>query len=265
MQDSKAFEIGKIQSQPVRKGLLMQNHVEGKVLKEIGILLLIRHDVILYENYSFRFSHYSSIVLSTHSRRFKPVNSGLSFARTAFWLTYVSWVLIQIWIGRRDHRPRSGDVRDRGSRLAIIAGISIGALAAFYFAKAFGGPGIGAPRLMALSGLALAWMGLALHLWSIQTLGKFFRTIVVLQPQHRLVTTGPYQFFRHPSYFSAVVTLIGLGLILNNWISLTLIVLIPLPGFLWRIHVEEQALYQRFGTEFLKYRQKRWALLPPIW
>jgi protein-S-isoprenylcysteine O-methyltransferase Ste14 len=193
------------------------------------------------------------------------MNSDLAFARAAFWLTYVSWVLIQIWIGRGDHQPRSGDVRDRGSRLAIIAGISTGALAAFYFAKAFGGPGIGATRFMAYFGLALAWVGLALHLWSIQTLGKFFRTIVILQTQHKLVTSGPYRFFRHPSYFSAVVTLIGLGLILNNWVSLALIVLIPLLGFLWRIRVEEQALYERFGAEFLEYRQKRWALLPPIW
>ncbi len=194
-----------------------------------------------------------------------PVNSNLDFTRLAFWITFFAWVLIQIWIGRGDQRPEFGDVRDRGSRLAIIGGISIGSLAAFYFAKVYIGCPLGAGRTVSICGLAIAWAGLGLHLWSIQTLGRFFRTIVILQPQHQLVTSGPYRFLRHPSYSSAIVTLIGLGLILNNWVSLILVVLIPLPGFLWRIRVEEQALFQRFGNEFLEYRRKSWELLPPVW
>jgi protein-S-isoprenylcysteine O-methyltransferase len=195
-----------------------------------------------------------------------PLNSAVpDLARLAFWITFIVWVLIQMWIGRRDQHPSTDDMRDRGSRIGIFTGITIGALAASYISKLFGGHPLGAEGVLVPGGLAVAWAGLALHLWSVKTLGRFFRTIVILDPEHQLITSGPYRLLRHPSYSSAMVTLIGLGLILNNWIGFILVVLIPLPGFLWRIRVEEQALYEQFGKEFLDYRRKRWALLPLLW
>jgi len=43
-------------------------------------------------------------------------------------------------------------------------------------------------------GLILARSGVAFHLWAVRTLGRHFRTIVIIQQGHELVSTGPYRY-----------------------------------------------------------------------
>ena len=48
-------------------------------------------------------------------------------------------------------------------------------------------PGYGWPLL--LSGIVLMWCGIALRVWAVRTLGRFFRTVVVIQDHHQLIVT----------------------------------------------------------------------------
>jgi protein-S-isoprenylcysteine O-methyltransferase Ste14 len=77
-----------------------------------------------------------------------------------------------------------------------------------------------------------------------------------------LVEAGPYRWLRHPAYTGTMMTLLGFGLAFGNWISLALLVIVPLLAYGYRISVEERALRARFGPQFDTYARARWRLLP---
>jgi protein-S-isoprenylcysteine O-methyltransferase len=119
-------------------------------------------------------------------------------------------------------------------------------------------------KLVAI-GVALVWAGMALRLWAIRTLGNFFNTRVVVRQEQRLIASGPYKYLRNPAYTGTVMTFLGFGVAIGNWISLiTLLVFGCIPHII-RIAVEDRALRTRFGQEYAIYRQKTWSLIPFIW
>lgn len=79
-----------------------------------------------------------------------------------------------------------------------------------------------------------------------------------------LIDSGPYALVRHPMYLGLLPFLLGIGLWLQSWASLPLIVLI-LPALAGRIQVEEKMLLATLDgyAEFTK--QRRYRLLPGIW
>ena len=155
---------------------------------------------------------------------------------------------MEIWVWFRDRRKRSGTSGDRGSLLVVIAAYVLAMPAAWYFAY-FDRWAAFQPwsSTVFLAGLALVWAGMALRLWAVLVLGRFFRITVLVQDEHRLVDTGPYRLVRHPAYTGSLLTMLGLGLAMGNWLSLAAMVLVPLAAYAYRIRVEEQALRSRFG------------------
>ena len=75
-----------------------------------------------------------------------------------------------------------------------------------------------------------------------------------------LVVDGPFKYTRNPMYLGLILTLIGIAILLG-----TLSPWIVIPPFAWilaRLFVrrEERVLQEKFGQEFLAYKQKvrRW-------
>jgi protein-S-isoprenylcysteine O-methyltransferase len=177
--------------------------------------------------------------------------------------SYAAWLGMEIWIGSRDRRKASGTSGDRGSLILLISMFFIVLTGAWYARVALGWARFAAWRLpLFLFGLVLVWAGIALRLWAVRTLGEFFRTTVMVQDDHRLVETGPYQWLRHPSYTGTLLTLLGFGLSFGNWISLALLIAGPLLAYSYRIAVEEKALRLRFGPQYDAYARRRWRLIP---
>ena len=85
----------------------------------------------------------------------------------------------------------------------------------------------------------------------VRTLGRFFKLTVVIQEGHRVVDRGPYRVLRHPSYTGMLVTLLGIGIMLDNWLALLAVIIIPLPGLLIRIRAEKAALTDALGGQYL--------------
>ncbi len=183
-----------------------------------------------------------------------------------FWVAYWAWILFETWVFARDRRSARGLKSDRGSRAAILGSVAAGVALAFtapYFAP---GARIGAASAAVFGGaMVLMWAGLAFRLWAILTLGRFFRTAVLVQDEHRLVTAGPYRLLRHPSYSGSLLTVTGIGLAMGNWVSLAAAPLCLGAAYAWRIHTEEQALRARFGAAFEAQRRRTWALVPYVW
>ena len=68
---------------------------------------------------------------------------------------------------------------------------------------------------------------MAVRLWAVRTLGRWFTTVVRVAPDQQVVAGGPYRWVRHPSYLGLLLTLAGLGLMLSDWLLLASAVLLP--------------------------------------
>ena len=81
---------------------------------------------------------------------------------------------------------------------------------------------------------------------------------------HKVVSTGPYAYVRHPMYAGGLLMFMGMPLQLGSWLGLAaLTLLVPLLAV--RIVMEERTL----AAELEGYRdyaaRVRWRLIPSIW
>jgi protein-S-isoprenylcysteine O-methyltransferase Ste14 len=143
---------------------------------------------------------------------------------------------------------------------AVAAGTSLGFRAAHLTTATISGGW--APVVV---GLVLAAAGISFRIWAIITLGALFKFVVVIQEGHTVVDRGPYRVLRHPSYTGALAALLGIGIVLDNWISVAAIFLIPLAAVLVRIRVEEARLADALGADYSEYAARTRRLIPGIW
>lgn len=68
-------------------------------------------------------------------------------------------------------------------------------------------------RLLQVVGIFLLPNALGLHWWARVSLRQFYAERVEIQPEHRLVTSGPYTYTRHPMFVSFFMLVTGLVLV----------------------------------------------------
>lgn len=112
------------------------------------------------------------------------------------------------------------------------------------------------------AGLALAALGTGLRYWAILTLGRYFTSAVMIQPDQALVQKGPFRVLRHPGYTGVLLFGMGVGLAFANPVASLLFVLTQGAALVYRIRVEEAVLRQSFGPAFETYAQRTWKLVP---
>ncbi|MFF4738468.1 methyltransferase family protein [Streptomyces sp. NPDC001262] len=113
--------------------------------------------------------------------------------------------------------------------------------------------------------LAVAWAGIALRLWSIVALGRFFRGTVHIQHGHKVVTSGPYRWVRHPSYSGLLLAALAFAVLFGNGLSWLLFAACILAAVLYRIRVEERMLLDALGEEYRVYAARTRRLVPGVW
>ena len=184
--------------------------------------------------------------------------------------TVLFWVMLGAWLGGEValmSRTDEGDVRSRDATtyvltLTVFAGIAL----AIALAAADAGPTLpGDGWWPVLAGAALVAAGYALRVWSVRTLGRFFKYRVVVQEAHEVVDSGPYRHIRHPSYTGMVMCSAGLGLMLGSWLTLAAAVLPTLIGFTLRLLSEERALAAELGEPYRAYMARTKRLVPGVW
>lgn len=114
-------------------------------------------------------------------------------------------------------------------------------------------------------GEAFILLGIIFRLIIIRSLGKYFTVDVTIREDHKIKKEGFYQYIRHPSYAFSLLTFLGLGLFLNNWVSLLFAFIPPFLAFSYRIKIEEQTLIEQFGDEYVEYRKVTKKLIPFIY
>jgi protein-S-isoprenylcysteine O-methyltransferase Ste14 len=186
---------------------------------------------------------------------------------------FVIWCGSEIMIGLLSLRNRSRDLSEGADRLSyfIIWFSTVPPIGLEYvlrahptFANGFGSFSTRFLLLGYLGCLALAF-GITVRLVAVATLKKQFTLKVSIFEKHEMVDTGIYGIIRHPAYLGHLASLLGIGLVLGNWVGLAALVLLPLAGILYRIHVEERALLHHFGLAYQEYSSRTKKLLPGIW
>jgi protein-S-isoprenylcysteine O-methyltransferase Ste14 len=117
------------------------------------------------------------------------------------------------------------------------------------------------PLWLRWAGVGLGCMTVFLLFWTLRSLGKNLTDTVVTRQHHTLVTTGPYQWVRHPFYVCAALIVVATSLITANAFLLVpggLVLL--LLGF--RTRVEERNLLGRFGEDYRKYMDRTGRFFP---
>ena len=120
-------------------------------------------------------------------------------------------------------------------------------------------------NFIGILGLILLLAGVAVRWTAIYTLGKYFTGTVLIKGDHRLVRAGLYKHLRHPAYTGTLVAHLGLGLSFSNWVSLTLSTVPYLVAAVYRMHVEEKALREAFGEEYILYARDTKRLIPKVY
>jgi protein-S-isoprenylcysteine O-methyltransferase Ste14 len=182
------------------------------------------------------------------------------------YVTLAAWILLEISLLVRDRRHGRGRGRaDRGTLLVnalfvVVTVVVSGELSAALHVLVV--PGVIWFRAV---GLVVVWLGLALRVWAITTLGAAFRMTVEVDQGQRVVTNGPYRWARHPSYTGLLVITVGFGVAFASWLFLVLCAVLPSLALLRRMKVEESEMLRVLGEPYRAYSAKTKRLVPGIW
>jgi len=116
----------------------------------------------------------------------------------------------------------------------------------------------------------LRWMAVGLGViagllrsWTLRRLGKNLTDTVVTRKEHKLVTTGPYRWMRHPFYTSTCLVVLANSLVAANWF-LFVIGMVVFILLIIRTRKEEENLIARFGDDYANYMKRTGRFLPGI-
>lgn len=112
-----------------------------------------------------------------------------------------------------------------------------------------------------LGGLSIYVIGSSLFIWSVLARGRY-SVSWAMPVDHKLITSGPYRYIRHPSYTGYFCIFVGLFL---TWFNLlAAIPLLGIPGYMRIARREEEMLVLRFGNTYTEYQGKTGMFLPRL-
>lgn len=182
-----------------------------------------------------------------------------------FYVVWSLWFISEILLNRI-LRAKKSDKQgvDKGSirMIWITIGIAntVGILSAIFLKLP-----ISSFPYTAYLGLAIILLGMIIRLIAVWSLGRYFTVDVTIREDHRIKKNGMYKLIRHPSYLGSILSFIGFGVSLNNWISLVVITVLIIWAMFHRIAIEEKALVDEFGKEYREYMGSTYRLIPWIY
>lgn len=183
-----------------------------------------------------------------------------------FWATYILWIIPEIIVSKRKAPKVSSKSGDRGSLLVVMLLLWIGIAADFALSFQLPQAAIRSGRVpVFFVGIGMMFAGMALRLYSISLLGRYFTFEVAVHTDQPVIEIGPYRYIRHPSYAGALITITGLGLALGNWAGLIALLGCMVVAYGYRIPIEESALVAALGEPYRKYIRRTRRLIPFVY
>lgn len=121
------------------------------------------------------------------------------------------------------------------------------------------------PIVFSYIGVLLMLAGIFIRLTAVFTLKRSFTLSVQTTNTQHLITTGIYHKVRNPAYTGSIVSLVGTAVALRSIIAVVITLILSIISYYLRIRIEEKALKNCFGEEFLEYEKSTYRLFPYIW
>src|SRR5713226_1928324 len=187
------------------------------------------------------------------------------FEEVLFWVAFILGATGPLIFFARWSRRNAASARARpGKDLSTLTNFALfpAALLAIFLGYAR----IGAlPHWLFYPGLTLWLAGLAVTVWAYRTLGRFFSLDVQTENDHKVVDSGPYRLLRHPGYAGVLLGVLGLGVALQSWVSVLVLLLGATAAFAYRVRIEEKFLIAELGDEYVQYIARTKRLVPYVW
>jgi protein-S-isoprenylcysteine O-methyltransferase len=150
------------------------------------------------------------------------------------------------------------------SIFAVSGGIAISVIASIELGRHAGVNWPGGRDWPVVLGILLVASGLAVRVWAVVSLGRFFQYQIEIQKGHRVVTTGPYRYVRHPSYTGMSLVILGIAFGSGDVLSLPVTVVLTGLGLFVRIRAEEKQLVGALGGDYESYAAHHKRLIPGV-
>ena len=120
---------------------------------------------------------------------------------------------------------------------------------------------MGLPNRARWIGIGVGVASLGLIYWMFKSIGTGISPTVATRREHKLSTSGPYRWIRHPLYTFGTLAFLSLGLIADSWF----IILLTILAFILlnlRTPNEEAHLIEKFGDEYREYMKRTGRYFP---
>jgi len=180
-------------------------------------------------------------------------------------------IVLPIMVYHRVRSQATGEVLDRWQEGAFIlctlrpvgAATMLGLVAYMIDPGWMAWSSVSVPAWLRWAGVGLGAIAGVLVTWTLGSLGRNLTDTVVTRNVHRLVSSGPYRWVRHPFYDAVALCILANALVAANWFLLlaggTLVALLVV-----RTRTEEEKLLERFGDSYRTYVERTGCFLPKI-
>ena len=183
---------------------------------------------------------------------------------------FVAALAISGWRRRQAHRTSEAIPRSR-EPTGLIVGRLVVSLPLFGSVMLY----LGNPAWMTWASFGLPmwarWLGVALGVlvvpsvyWVLTSLGTNVSETVLTKAHHRLVTSGPYRWVRHPLYTTGIALFASIGLMAANWFILLWSGVAAVALRVVVIPREEANLEAAFGDDYRRYRRHTGTIVPSL-
>jgi protein-S-isoprenylcysteine O-methyltransferase Ste14 len=184
------------------------------------------------------------------------------------WLIFILYWFISAWSTKRNQET-SGWLGGNWYPFLYLIGILF--MVNFRFLARLGIPRdklaiLLLPHTLILNIIVVIFLiiGLVVAITARHTLAGNWSGAVAFKEDHELITTGPYQYVRHPIYTGMLLMILGTALSFAT-LGACLGFFIIVAGVLLKLRQEEALLTQHFAQDYLSYKKHTRTLIPFIW
>jgi protein-S-isoprenylcysteine O-methyltransferase Ste14 len=180
-------------------------------------------------------------------------------------VVWILWFISEMYLSKRTHvKSEKPNPWDKSSILVVLTTVYISVGLSVFFGTSKIGFIKPYHEIISVLGIFLVFLGLIIRWTAVFTLKKYFTTRVMIHSDHRVIQEGIYKYIRHPSYAGSLLSFLGMGMYFSNWVSI-LVLIVPLCiAFMDRIRVEEKALIEALGDNYIEYAKHTKRFIPHV-